>query len=190
MLDCLPSNEVQVKGCFWCGLQTRVLFCWSSPDLNPKQPDLSNALQTSILNTHLIFISGFNSSSGGCSKSLGPIIPNCRRRVSWKLVLSCEQKHQFVATVVVCTSKNGRHSRAAIKQAEKADNRDFRQVRSGMQSVWASPQQGARAVRRCGTGLVELDKRVTKAAKHVVLLVQQLALGVTAKWSFSVNLPG
>ena len=63
-----------------------MLFCWSSPDLNPKQPDLSNALQTSILNTHLIFISGFNSSSGGCSKSLGPIIPNCRRRVSWNLV--------------------------------------------------------------------------------------------------------
>ena len=145
MLDCLPSNEVQVKGCFWCGLQTRVLFCWSSPDLNPKQPDLSNALQTSILNTHLIFISGFNSSSGGCSKSLGPIIPNCRRRVSWKLALGCEQKHQFFATVVVCTSKVGRHSRAAIKQAEKAENRDFRQVRSGMQSVWASPQQGGQS---------------------------------------------
>ena len=180
MLDCLPSNEVQVKGCFWCGLQTRVLFCWSSPDLNPKQPDLSNALQTSILNTHLIFISGFNSSSGGCSKSLGPIIPNCRRRVSWKLALGCEQKHQFFATVVVCTSKVGRHSRAAIKQAEKAENRDFRQVRSGMQSVWASPQQGARAVRRCGAGLVELEKWVTEAAKHVVLLIQRLR---SLRWS-------
>ena len=190
MLDCLPSNEVQVKGCFWCGLQTRVLFCWSSPDLNPKQPDLSNALQTSILNKHLIFISGFNSSSGGCSKSLGPIIPNCRRRVSWKLVLSCEQKHQFFATVVVCTSKVGRHSRAAIKQAEKAENRDFRQVRSGMQSVWASPQQGGQSGQKVWHRSGRAGKWVTEAAKHVVLHVQQPAFDVKAKWRFYTSLPG
>ena len=157
MLDCLPSNEVQVKGCFWCGLQTRVLFCWSSPDLNPKQPDLSNALQTYILNKHLIFISGFNCSSGGCSKSLGPIIPNCRQRVSWKLVLSCEQKHQFFATGVVCTSKVGRHSRAAIKQVEKAENRDFGKSALACRVSGPPRSRGARAVRRCGTGLVELE---------------------------------
>ena len=160
-----------------CGLQTRVLFCWSSPALNPKQPDLSNALQTSIFNTHLIFISGFNSSSGRCSKSLGPIIPNCRRRISWKLVLSVNKKAPVVCHGGgFCTSKVGRHSRAAIKQAEQAENRDFRQIRSGMQSVWASPQQGARAVRRCGAALVELEKWVTEAAKHVELLLHQKVL--------------
>ena len=125
MLDCLPSNEVQVKGCFWCGLQTRVLFCWSSPDLNPKQPDLSNALQTSILNTHLIFISGLNSSSGGCSKSLGPIIPNCRRRVSWKLVLSCEQEHQFFChgggkKFRACGFQQASHAVACMLQAHQS----------------------------------------------------------------------
>lgn len=93
--------------------------------------------------------------------------------------------------MVVCTSKVGRHSRAAIKQPEKAENRDFRQVRSGMQSLWAEARsRGARAVRRCGTGLVELEKWVTEAAKHVVLLVQQPAFGVKAKWRFYINLPG
>ena len=54
----------------------------------------------------------------------------------------------------------------------------------GMQSVWASTQQGARAVRRCGAGLVELKKWVTEAAKHVVLLVQQLVFGVEKKSEF------
>ena len=136
---------------------------------------------------HLIFISGFNSSSGGCSKSLGPIIPNCRRRVSWKLVLSCEQKHQFFAMVVVCTSKVGRHSRAAIKQAEKAENRDFRQVRSGMQSVWASPQQGGQSGQKVWRRSGRAGKWVTEAAKHVVLLVQQPAFGVKAKWRFYID---
>lgn len=60
-----------------------------------------------------------------------------------------------------------------------------------MQSLWAEARsRGARAVRRCGTGLVELEKWVTEAAKHVVLLVQQPAFGVKAKWRFYINLPG
>ena len=109
---------------------------------------------------------------------LGPIIPNCRRRVSWKLVLSCEQEHQFFATGVVCTSKVGRHSRAAIKQVEKAENRDFGKSALACRVSGPPRSRGARAVRRCGTGLVELEKWVTEAAKLFVLLVQQLAFGV------------
>ena len=102
------------------------------------------------------------------------------------LLWAVNKKHQFFATVVVCTSKVGRHSRAAIKQAEKAENRDFRQVRSGMQSVWASPQQGGRSGQKVWRRSGRAGKWVTEAAKHVVLLVQQLAFGVKAKWRYCV----
>ena len=91
--------------------------------------------------------------------------------------MGCEQKAPvFCHGGGFCISKLGRPSRAAIKQAEKAENRDFCQVLSGMQSVWASPQQGARAVRRCGAALVELEKWVTEAAKYVELLLHQKVL--------------
>ena len=86
--------------------------------------------------------------------------------------------------VVVCTSKVGRHSRAAIKQAEKAENRDFRQVRSGMQSVWASPQQGGQSGQKVWCRSGRAGKLVTEAAKDNVLLVLQQAFGVKAKWRF------
>ena len=150
-------------------------------ELTRSKPETTRPFQCPpnlcLKKTHLIFISGFNSSSGGCSKSLSPIIPNCRRRISWKLVLSVNKKAPVVCHGGgFCTSKVGRHSRAAIKQAEQAENRDFRQIRSGMQSVWASPQQGARAVRRCGAALVELEKWVTEAAKYVELLLHQKVL--------------
>ena len=87
------------------------------------------------------------------------------------LLWAVNKKHHFLATVVVCTSKVGRHSRAAIKQAEKAENRDFRQVRSGMQSVWASPQQGGQSGQKVWPRSGRAGKWVTEAAKYVVLLV-------------------